>query len=110
MNFNITMSDLRNVPEEVICGVCQNAFVFEEDKGKEDGRKYTTEELQTLFDQPSEQEPATSESEEVYLLLSSIYFGGGSLVKLKSTVEKYKQENFYLHQAEKTMKNMMVDE
>ena len=88
MNFNITMSDLRNIPETEICADCRKTYVFEEDRGKEEGNKYNMEELQTLFGQPAQQEPSTSEAENVFILLSSIYAGGGSLVKLKSSKEK----------------------
>ena len=71
MNFNITMSDLRNIPETEICADCRKTFVFEEDRGKEEGNNYSLEELQSLFGQSPEQGIATSgererERERVY--------------------------------------------
>ena len=106
MNFNITMSDLRNIPETEICADCRRTYVFEEDRGKEEGNKYNIEELQTLFRQPAQQEPGTSQAEDLFILLSSIYAGGGSLVKLKSSKEKYEQESFYLNKVDQKMQKM----
>ena len=88
MNFNITMSDLRNVPETEICLSCRDNYVFEEDRGKEGGPKYSFNQLKTLFGLPFQQEPATQRAHDVYTLLSTIYAGGGSLVKLIHTSRK----------------------
>ena len=70
------------------------------------GNKYNTEELQSLFGQPAEQEPGTTQAEDVFILLSTIYAGGGSLVKLKSPKEKYEQESFYLDKVDQKMQTM----
>ena len=72
MNFNITMSDLRNVPEMEVCPRCRDTYVYEEDKGKESGAKYSFNQLKTLFGQPHKQEAATQRAHDVYILLSSI--------------------------------------
>ena len=85
---------------------CRRTYVFEEDRGKEEGNKYNTEELKTLFGQPAEQEPGTAQAEDVFILLSSIYAGGGSLVKLKSAKKKYEQEYLYLNKVDQKMQKM----
>ena len=110
MNFNITMSDLSQLPETELCVNCREAFVYDEDKGKENGATYNSDHLLTLFRQPNKQEAATPETEEVFMVLSAIYAGGGSLVKLKCPKEKYKKETFYLKQTDKVMKKTMTVE
>ena len=102
-NFNITMSNLSKIPETEICANCRDAYVYDEEKGKE----YESNQLLSLFGQPQVQEAATSEADNIYLLLAAIYAGGGSLVKLKCSKEKYKKENFYLKQANKAMQKAM---
>ena len=65
-------------------GECRQNYVFQEDRERGDSDKYTEEELRTLFGQSAEEETATTEADDVFILLSAIYAGGGSLVKLKS--------------------------
>ena len=107
MKFSITMSDLSNIPETEICEICRKSFIFEEEKAKGCGNKYSAEELQNLFGQPEQTEPLTSGAKDIFLLLSSIYAGGGSLVKLKSAKEKYERENTYLQEADQMMQKLM---
>ena len=99
-NTNITMSDLSKTSEQEICVSCREAYVFEEDKGKDSGSKYTFNQIRALFGQPSRQETATPEADNLFLLLSAIYAGGGSLVKLRYSTDKYEQENYYLQQVQ----------
>ena len=61
--FNITMSDLSGIPESDICPTCRETYVFEEDKGKGGGARYTSDDLRALFKQPEPQEAATPEAE-----------------------------------------------
>ena len=107
MSFNITMSDLSQLPETELCLSCRDAHVYDEDKGKGKGATYNTSQMRALFGQPDTQEAATPETDEVFQILSAIYAGGGSLVKLKCPKEKYKQENFYLNKADKVMQKTM---
>ena len=107
MNFNITMSDLRSIPETEVCGECRQNYVFQEDREKGDGDKYTEGELCTLFGQSAEEDTATTEADDVFILLSAIYAGGGSLVKLKSSKEKYEQEKTFLKEVDQKMQKMM---
>ena len=66
--------------------------------------------LKTLFRLPQRQEAATTEAENLFILLSTIYAGGGSLVKLRYSTEKYEQENFNLKQVNRTMQESMRGE
>ena len=78
-------------------------YVFQEDRERRDCDKYTERELRTLFGQSAEEETATTEADDVFILLSAIYAGGGSLVKLKSSKEKYEQEKTFLKEVDQKM-------
>ena len=106
-NANISMPGLTHLNERDLCSNCRKTFVYDEDKGKDGGAKYTFSQLKALFGQHSRQEAATPEADELFLLLSTIYAGGGSLVKLRYSTEKYEQENFYLEQVTRTMQETM---
>jgi hypothetical protein len=98
--FNITISDLTGIPLKDICSDCRQTYVYEEEKGKSGGVKYTFNQLRDLFGQPHCEEPASPEAEDLFSLLAAIYAGGGSLVKLSCSKEGYKEECKYLKQVD----------
>ena len=109
-NTCITMSDLSKFSEAEICTSCRETNVFDEKKDGQSGNKYSVNQLRALFGQPSRQEAATSEADNLFKLLSAIYVGGGSLVKLRYLTEKYEEENYYLTQVDRTMQGAMKGE
>ena len=58
-NANVSLSDLSKLDGRQLCDTCRDSFVYDEDKGKDGGAKYTFHQLRTLFGQPPHKERAT---------------------------------------------------
>ena len=104
---NISMPDLTQLDGKELCASCRDTFVFDEDKGKNGGAPYTFHQLRTLFGQPSHKEEATPLADDLFILLSAIYAGGGSLVKLKCSTEKYLEEKYHITKVDMSMRSTM---
>ena len=98
LNFNVSVTSLDGIPEEIICSKCR-AYIFEEQK------TYSAEKEKQVFGIHNLVSP-TESSLEIFKTLATLYVGGGSIVELRNPKEGYTKEVKQMELVEKDMTKM----